>query len=83
MAEQIFFPFIPNDMDWNNWNGNLAMYFGAEPIPYAPEDEWKITAKNISQLPRFEVYPVPDPDLFETWQEWAYQFTLIINGPSK
>ena len=83
MAEQIFFPFSPSDMAWDIWNGNLIMYFGAEPIPFTPEDEWKITAKNISQLPRFGVYPVPDPDLFERWQDWASEFTLIINGPSR
>ena len=83
MAEQIFFPFAPSTMEWDSWNGNLIMYFGTEPIPFTQEDEWKITAKNVSQLPRFGVYPVPDPDLFEHWQDWASEFTLIINGPSK
>ena len=83
MAEQVFFPVIPNGMSWEDWNGNLIMYFGAEPICHTVEDEWKITAKNIAQLPRFEVYPVPDPDKFDNWEDWAYQFTLIINGPSK
>lgn len=82
MAQQTFFPVGTTNISWENWNGNLILYFGTEPIPYLPEDEWKITAKNVSQLPRFEVYPVPDPDLFETWQDWAQQFTLILNGPS-
>jgi hypothetical protein len=83
MAEQIFFPIIPNNMSWEDWNGNVIMYFGAEPISHTSEEDWKFMAKNIGQLPRFEVYPLPDPDLFENWQDWAYQFTLIINGPSK
>jgi hypothetical protein len=82
MAQQTFFPVGTTNISWENWNGNLILYFGTEPIPYLPEDEWKITAKNVSQLPRFEVYPIPDPDLFETWQDWAQQFTLILNGPS-
>jgi hypothetical protein len=82
MTQQTFFPVGTTDISWENWNGNLILYFGTEPIPYLSEDEWKITAKNVSQLPRFEVYPVPDPDLFETWQDWAQQFTLILNGPS-
>jgi hypothetical protein len=82
MAEPIFFPFIPSGMDWENWNGNLAMFYSEEPIPYViDEKDWKMVAKNVSQLPTFEVFPVPDPDLYANWQDWAFEFTLIINGP--
>jgi len=83
MAFQQFFPFNPATMDWDSWNGNLIIFYGAEPIPYMPEEEWHEVAKNVTQLPTFSAYPVPDPDLFETWQDWATEFTLIINGPSK
>lgn len=83
MATQQFFPFVPEGSDWQNWNGNLAMFYGQEPIPYMPdENDWKVVAKNVSQLPTFSVYPVPDPELFKEWQDWAHEFTLIINGPS-
>ena len=41
------------------------------------------TAKNVAQLPFFSVFPVPDPDLFTSWQDWASEFTLIINGPTQ
>jgi hypothetical protein len=84
MAQQIFFPFNPEGMDWQHWNGNLIMYFGTELIPYTTdENDWKMVAKNVSQLPRFTVYPVSDPDLYENWQDWALEFTQIINGPSQ
>jgi hypothetical protein len=83
MAIQQFFPFIPAGSDWQSWNGNLVMFYGQEPIPYMPEDDWKIVAKNVSQLPTFSAYPVPDPDLYAQWQDWASEFTLIINGPSQ
>ena len=82
MAEPVFFPFIPSGMEWENWNGNLAMFYSEEPIPYViDEKDWKMVAKNVSQLPTFEVFPVPDPDLYANWQDWAFEFTLIINGP--
>lgn len=82
MAEPVFFPFIPSGMEWENWNGNLAMFYSEEPIPYVTnENDWKMVAKNVSQLPTFEVFPVPDPDLYANWQDWAFEFTLIINGP--
>jgi hypothetical protein len=84
MSLQQFFPFIPEGSDWQSWNGNLVMFFSEEPIPYMPEEaDWKLVAKNVSQLPTFEVFPVPDPDLFQDWQPWASEFTLIINGPSQ
>lgn len=82
MAQQNFFPFNPTNMSWADWNGNLVMYYSEQPIPYSPEEEWKLAAKNVSQLPNFSVYPVPDPDLYINWQDWANEFTLIINGPS-
>jgi hypothetical protein len=29
------------------------------------------------------VYPVPSPDTYQNWQDWAIEFTEIINGPSQ
>jgi len=82
MALQDFFPCIPQYMTWEDWNCNVVLYFGAQPIAHGPETEWQSIAKNICQLPFFEVYPVPDPTLYNHWQDWATDFTLIINGPS-
>ena len=83
MAFQQFFPFTPNGMSWEDWNGNLIMFYGEEPIPYNLEINWKETAKNVGQLATFEVYPVPNPEAYENWQDWALEFTEIINGPSQ
>lgn len=81
MAFEQFFPFGSN-MSWEDWNGNLIMFYGEEPIPYHNELDWKTTAKSVVQLTTFESYPVPDPELFANWQDWADEFTFIINGPS-
>jgi len=83
MAFQPFFPFTPNGMSWEDWNGNLIMFYGQEPVAYHLEENWRETARGVSQLTTFEVYPVPDPDVYQNWQDWANEFTLIINGPSK
>jgi hypothetical protein len=84
MSLQTFFPFIPEGSDWQTWNGNLVMFYSEELIPYTIDElDWKFVAKNVSQLPTFNTYPVPDPELFENWQDWASEFTLIINGPSR
>lgn len=69
-------------MSWEDWNGNLAIYFSQEHILMLPEEEWRTVAQHTSSLTVFEPYPVPSPDGFENWQDWAIEFTLIVNGPS-
>ena len=83
MALELFFPFTPDYMSWEDWNGNLVMFYGEEPIPVLPEADWKAVADNVAQLPTFLNYPVPDPALYTNWQDWAYEFTEIINGPTQ
>jgi hypothetical protein len=83
MAFQQFFPCVPDYMSWEDWNGNLIMYYSQEPVPYSDEESWAMTAKSIAELPTFSVYPVPDPSEYANWQTWAKDFTEIINGPSQ
>ena len=81
---QRVFPFSVENTDWQSFNGNLIMYYGQEPIPISSEDDWEITAKNVSQIPSFVQYNIPDPEGFENWQDWAKEFILLINGrPNK
>lgn len=83
IATQAFFPCVPDYMSWEDWNGNLAIYYGSELITFAPEDDWKVAASDIAELPTFAVYPVPQPDTYDDWQSWARDFTEAINGPSR
>lgn len=83
MSIQKFFPFSPILSDWESWNGNLIMFYGEEPIPYNTEENWRQTASSVAQLATFGVYPVPDPNQFENWQDWASEFGQVINGPSR
>jgi hypothetical protein len=78
-----FFPFGPDYSSWEDWNGNLLVFYSQEPIPHLEESEWKSVAKSLAQTATFANYPVPDPEGFENWQDWAYNFTQVINGPSR
>lgn len=80
---QQFFPFSPDYSTWEDWNGNLITFYAQEPISYTDETGWKTVARNVVGLPTFSVYGMPDPDLFENWQDWAEAFTLTVNGPSE
>lgn len=82
MAFQDFFPCTPQYLSWEDFNGNLLVYYSQEPIPFNTEDNWQNTARGLMLLPTFMVYPVPDPEKFQTWQDWASEFTLIVNGRS-
>ena len=79
---EAFFPFSPDYMSWEDWNGNFILYYGQEPIGVSIEDDWKTIASQIAQLQTFSAYPISDPAIYENWQDWANEFTLIINGLS-
>lgn len=79
---QAFFPCVPTLMSWDDWNGNLAIYYGQTNVMFAPEENWRAAAHSLSESQTFNVYPIPNPAEFETWQDWALAFTEIINGPS-
>lgn len=82
MSIQKFFPINPQYMSWEEWNGNFIHYFSEEPVMYNTEENWKLVANNISQLATFDSFPVPDPETFTNWQDWATAFSLILNGPT-
>lgn len=79
---QQFFPCLPDYMEWDNWIGNVIIYYGQHNIMATPEIDWKLAATYIAQSETFGAYPVPSPDLYENWQDWAKDFTETINGPS-
>jgi hypothetical protein len=79
---QQFFPCLPDYMSWEDWNGNVAIYYGQEPVMFQPEENWQEAAQHLSSMAVFQPYPVPSPSNFVNWQDWAREFTQIINGPS-
>lgn len=79
---QEFFPCVPDLMSWEDWIGNFTIYYGSQNIMILPEEQWRDCARHIGSMAVFEAYPVPSPDTFESWQEWALETTLLINGPS-
>lgn len=81
-STQVVFPFLPDYMSWDDWNGNFIIYFGQETIPLNPEEDWQSTASQIMLLPTFSAYPVSGPERYENWQDWARDLALTINGPS-
>lgn len=72
-----------SECSWESWNGSMVHFFGEEPIAMLPEDSWQEVANTIISLPTFSVYGPPDPELFDSWQEWANDFTLAVNGPTR
>ena len=80
---QANFPFLPDYMTWEEWNGNFVIYYGQEPISISPEESWQDTAAQIMELPTFSAYPVSSPYTFLNWQDWAQDLAATINGPSR
>jgi len=79
---QQFFPFVPELSSWEDWNGNFIIYYGQLNIPHTSEENWKDAASLIASTFTFSAFPIPDPDTFENWQDWANEVSLSINGKS-
>ena len=79
---QKFFPFSSDYMSWDDWNGNVAIIYGELNVPFTTEENWKITAQLLSSNTALSEYPIPSPESYENWQDWADQFTQSINGQS-
>ena len=78
-----FFPYAPDYMSWEDWTGNLLVFYSENPIPFHSEEDWMMTANALAGLSTFSKYPVPTPETFPDWQSWAKEFTLIINGTTQ
>jgi hypothetical protein len=79
---QPFIPFTPDYMSWEDWNGNMIIYFGQVNIPHTDEANWKQTADVLCSTLLFSAYPLPDADRYDNWQDWAMEVTTIVNGKS-
>lgn len=72
--------FLPDYSTWNDWNGNLILYFAEQQFPDLPEAQWKAVANAVTTNPVFDKFAVPSPELFEDWREWARELTTAVNG---
>jgi len=77
-----FFPCTTQHMSWDDWNGNLAIYYSQEHIMFQPEENWRQAAQHMASLATFQPFPLPNPEAYENWQDWANEFTLIVNKPN-
>ena len=81
-AFQQSFPYSPDYMSWEDWNGNMIHYFGEEPLPYVPEDNWQEFARVMGSLTTFSAYGFPGPETYDDWRDWAEAIIVIVNGPT-
>ena len=79
---QPFFIFTPEFMSWEDWNGNLLISYSELALPYHAEEDWRETAQAVAGNPAMATYPVASPDNYDNWQDWAKDFTEIVNGQS-
>jgi hypothetical protein len=72
--------FLPDYSSWEDWNGNLLHYFGEQQFPFLPEVQWRDVANAVTVNPVFDKYAIPNPETFETWQDWASGLIAAVNG---
>lgn len=79
---QPFFPYTPELMSWEDWNGNFLIAYGQMNIPVNTEENWMETARVIASNTSFAAFPIPNPETYSDWKAWAWDVTQVINGPT-
>jgi len=76
------FPFSTEYNNFEEWSGNFIMWYGKEAIGQGDDNNWQEIANQIVNTPSFAAYGLKSPEEYDTWQEWAKDLTLAINGPT-
>jgi hypothetical protein len=76
------FPFGTAYSSFEEWSGNFIQWYGKEAIGQGTDDNWQEIAHQIVNTPSFSAYGIKSPNEYDTWQEWAEDITLAINGPT-
>ena len=74
------FPVSPDYITWDDYVGELQVYYSEEPFVIESEANWRETTDSLASTPTFSAYALPSGDSFATWQEWGRNFTAVVNG---
>ena len=75
--------FVPQteQLTWDEWASAFVGFSNITNVPLpSDESDWKAWADSLQYLPTLEGYRVPEPALFERWQEWAEQLSGSLLG---
>lgn len=76
-------PFIAGASTWEDWNGNMLHFFGEEPLPYVPEQNWREFGQAMLTLSTFSSYAIPSPNNYADWRDWVSATITAVNGPTQ
>jgi len=81
MAKTYFIDIYPEFNTWNDWHSNVGYVLAEQNLPFVEDEaEWHEFAKAFAEAPAFATYGLPEHDAYPTWQEWAKDLLVAING---
>lgn len=66
-----------NVLDWANLALPGLSKYGRIPV-LSDAAAWHQWAYDLIQLPKIARYAPPQPDLFPSWEEWAFRFNQAV-----
>jgi len=76
------FPFGTAHTTFEDWVGNFIQWYGEQGIGQGTENNWTEIADQITGCPSFSAYGLQSAEKYQTWQDWAADISLAINGPT-
>jgi hypothetical protein len=69
----------PRYHTWNGWASLICEQYAAQSLGLPPEEKyWRVWADAVKGIDLFARNGIPSPDIYEHWQDWAAQFSSIM-----
>lgn len=69
----------PRYQTWNGWASLICEQYAAQSLGNPPDEKsWMIWADAIKGIDLFAKNGIPGPELYDNWQDWAAQFSAIM-----
>lgn len=70
----------PRFQTWDNWSSLMVEAYAAQNLQISvPEEEWKNWAVGLKAIDIFMNESIPEPYLYENWQDWAQALVNAVN----
>ena len=74
----------PRYHTWNSWTSLMCEAYAAQQLSQnTPEEEWKQWAASLKAIDVFTNEGIPDPYIYENWQDWASALVGAVNQPTE
>jgi hypothetical protein len=72
--------YLPKYHTWESWKDLMVEAYAGQQLDISTsEDEWKKWAEGLIAIDIFSNEAIPNPNIYENWQDWVESVVNVIN----